>query len=263
MRIYQLLFFTILSFIGHAQETNYTISYQVNYNMDVKGQGLDKLYIDATNNKSIYIVGNKNFQPIAEEDKAPNVIYITNKEKPKEEIVYSDYTTNLLYSRVVPTKALYFIKEPIPEMNWKLHDETKTTKENVLLHKATLSFRGRNYTVWYSMDYPIHIGPWKFNNLPGLAFEITEEDNRYHWQLTKIETNKFKVLPMKYDISRATMTLQTYLTSYQAEVENYDMGLSRLFGSIPGVEVLETITDKDDFKKSRNMDLERKYEWED
>ncbi|MGL4583730.1 MAG: GLPGLI family protein [Flavobacterium sp.] len=175
---------------------------------------------------------------------------------------YSDYKTNLLYSRVSPWRKVYFIKEPISEMNWQLHDKTKTNNENIKLHKATINFRGRNYTAWYSIDYPIHIGPWKFNNLPGLAFEITEEDKQYHWQLTKIELNTFKVLPMKYDISRATMTLQTYLTSYQAEVENYDMGLSRLFGSIPGVEVLETITDGNDFKKSRNMDLERKYEWE-
>ncbi len=262
MRTYQLLFFIILSFIGYAQETNYTITYQINYTRDLIGQGEDKLYIDSKNNKNLYIFGDKNFQPIAEEDKTPDVVYIHDNTKLPEEIVYSDYKTNLLYSRIAPTKNLYFIKESIPEMNWQLHNETKTTKENVLLHKATLSFRGRNYTAWYSLDYPIQIGPWKFNNLPGLAFEITEEDNQYHWQLTKIETNKFKVLPMKYDISRANETLQSYLKNYQIEIESASLGIARKISSIPGLEILETSSNRDDFKNSRSMDLERKYEWE-
>ncbi|AJA68712.1 hypothetical protein MODO_0211 [Myroides odoratimimus] len=257
---YYLFIILFLCVIGYAQDTNYGITYLKTTTSDAHIiSAEDKLYISPKEDKSLYINGKYKFTK--EPPREPNEIVIYDKQE-FEEFFYFDFKKNLLYSRIKPWEARYFIKEDIPQMDWQLHDETKTTKENVLLHKATLSFRGRNYTVWYSMDYPIQIGPWKFNNLPGLAFEITEEDHRYHWQLTKIETNKFKVLPMKYDISRATMTLQTYLTSYQAEVENYDMGLSRLFGSIPGVEVLETITDGNDFKKSRNMDLERKYEWE-
>lgn len=261
MKIYQ-LFIVFFSLIAHAQEINYIITYQVNYTRTTKGQGQDKLYIDPKSNRNLYIVGDKNFQGIREEDKEPGIVYIHDDSKIPEEIVYSDYKTNLLYSRVSPTNNLYFIKEPIPEMNWQLHDETKSNSENVILHKATISFRGRNYTAWYSTEYPIQVGPWKFNNLPGLAFEITEEDNQYHWQLTKIEQNKFKVIPMKYDISRANETLQSHLKSYQIEVESIDNGMYRTIGSIPGLEILDTSSNRDDFKNSRNMDLERKYEWE-
>ncbi|MGL4583729.1 MAG: hypothetical protein ACRCVU_12210 [Flavobacterium sp.] len=82
MRTYQLLFFIIFSFIGYSQETNYIITYQINYSINTKSEWKDKLYIDSKNNKSIYIVSDKHFPSIAEEDKDPDIIHITENTKP-------------------------------------------------------------------------------------------------------------------------------------------------------------------------------------
>lgn len=256
-------FIILFLFIVHvmfSQENNYTITYITNTSLDLTTIREDKLYISTNQNKSIFLTGKtlSTEEPPIE----PGVIYIPEKNPRIQQFFYYDFKTNQLYSKVQPWLKTYFIKEPIPKMNWQLHNETKTNEENITLHKATLSFRGRNYTAWYSTEYPIQIGPWKFNNLPGLAFEITEENNQYHWSLTKIEKNSFKVLPMRHDISRANDNLQSYVKSYQAEIEAFDNGLSRTISNISGLQVYESSSNKDDFKNSRNMDLERKYEWE-
>lgn len=73
------------------------------------------------------------------------------------------------------------------EMKWKLHNETKDYQGNTL-YKATTSFGGRNWIAWYSPDIPLQEGPYKFRGLPGLIFEIYDEENKFSFHL-KQNTN--------------------------------------------------------------------------
>ena len=77
------------------------------------------------------------------------------------------------------------ISEKIPEIKWTLIDEEKLIDNNKV-YKAICYFRGRNYIAWYSLDYPWKYGPWKFQGLPGLIFEISDETKRYNWQIKGI-----------------------------------------------------------------------------
>ena len=59
-------------------------------------------------------------------------------------------------------------------MEWKLNKETKNIgKFNC--KKATCSFRGRNYTAWYTLEVPLPYGPWKLQGLPGVILEAYDE----------------------------------------------------------------------------------------
>lgn len=53
--------------------------------------------------------------------------------------------------------------------------ETFQRKNSKLLgfkcKSATAEFRGRKYKVWYTMEIPIPIGPWKLGGLPGFNFK--------------------------------------------------------------------------------------------
>lgn len=90
------------------------------------------------------------------------------------------------YGRVFIDKYKY--KEPQPEFNWQLSDETKTVC-GTLCHKATCSFRGRDWTVWYS-DIPVSEGPWKFGGLPGLILEA--EDSTKEIMFTALSLRKMQ-----------------------------------------------------------------------
>lgn len=70
----------------------------------------------------------------------------------------------------------YFIcTEETNSIRWNLQDEMKTLGR-FECQKATTAFRGRNYTVWYTYEIPVPLGPWKLHGLPGLILEAYDEE---------------------------------------------------------------------------------------
>lgn len=70
----------------------------------------------------------------------------------------------------------YLIEEPMPTIHWKLNGDT-TTFGSLHCQKATGHFMGRDYTVWFCPDLPVHTGPWKLNGLPGLIVDAHDAKN--------------------------------------------------------------------------------------
>ena len=42
--------------------------------------------------------------------------------------------------------------------------------------KATTTYGGREWTVWYTPDIPVSAGPWKFQGLPGLIMAANDSE---------------------------------------------------------------------------------------
>lgn len=83
------------------------------------------------------------------------------------------------------TKKFLSVEEELPAMNWKITTEKKEIS-GYQCNIATLNFRGRSYTAYFTFDVPINIGPWKFNGLPGLIVAIYDEAGIYKWELNRI-----------------------------------------------------------------------------
>lgn len=81
------------------------------------------------------------------------------------------------------------------KMNWNILPDTKKFKEYTL-QKATTNFGGRKWIAWFSKDVPINQGPFKFQGLPGLIFQIEDEKKYFSFNLIEI-----KKLPEDYDTS--------------------------------------------------------------
>ncbi|WP_291047254.1 MULTISPECIES: GLPGLI family protein [unclassified Empedobacter] len=163
---------------------NTTLEYNVKtkeslYTVEKKLKNTDTNSIDANN-----IVLNQNFLD--------------------NDLIYSNLKDSVVIIQEQIDVEMFIFKEKTPKMNWKIWDEIK--KENNLnIRKATTSFRGRNYTVWFTLDIPISVGPWKFNGLPGAIVSIEEDKKRYSWFLknaTKIEVSNIKnpLLDTSYEI---------------------------------------------------------------
>ncbi|OYQ45975.1 hypothetical protein CHU92_01765 [Flavobacterium cyanobacteriorum] len=76
--------------------------------------------------------------------------------------------------------------------------------------KATMVFRGRAYTAWFSEDFPVNAGPFKFGGLPGLIFEIYDTDNQYRWILKSITKNDGEQLK-EPQLAYENIDLRTYV----------------------------------------------------
>lgn len=86
------------------------------------------------------------------------------------EAIYMNYPEGKLTCTGKVLTQDFMYKEDMPEMEWNLTDSTKSIL-GMTCYMATCSFRGRDYTVWFTPDIPVMAGPWKFSGLPGLILE--------------------------------------------------------------------------------------------
>lgn len=70
-------------------------------------------------------------------------------------------------------------------IQWKI--EKKTKEENGYhLQKATSDFGGRHWIAWFIPSIPLPEGPFKFHGLPGLIYEVYDNQGNFTYTLTAI-----------------------------------------------------------------------------
>ncbi|NML71486.1 GLPGLI family protein [Chryseobacterium sp. RP-3-3] len=113
-------------------------------------------------------------------------------------IKINDYVSQTLLRKMGNSKNTYFISEERmnfklesdDKINWKILDSTKIVKPNVVLKKAVGKFGGREWIAWFNSEISIPEGPYKFNQLPGLVYEVYDKKNDYHYTLIEIKNIK-------------------------------------------------------------------------
>lgn len=232
--------------------------YQYYKYSDLHMQSTDYLYL-LEDNRTLYITGVFSER---ENSITKNVdVAIKRSSKFANHYYYNFYKKDSLFYKTKVLDKDFFVKERTPEFNWILVDEFKEVN-GVELQKATTSFRGRNYTAWCDLETPISIGPWKFNNLPGLAYEITDDNNEFYneWFLSQINFEKeVDLKPYKIDLSK-TIHLIDFV---HKKDDIYNIVQESVFirnSEIQGMEKVESSSNK---INNRIRALEIKYEWED
>jgi GLPGLI family protein len=76
----------------------------------------------------------------------------------------------------------YFSYEQTIDFKWKLTD-TKRKIDSYNCKLATVSYAGRTWNAWYTMDLPMDIGPYKFKGLPGCIVEMSDVDGIFKYTL--------------------------------------------------------------------------------
>lgn len=79
----------------------------------------------------------------------------------------------------------FLYEDEITDMVWEISDSVSLVAGyNAVM--ATCSFRGRDYTAWFTPDIPVSAGPWKFSGLPGLILSVRDADGYYDFSLKGI-----------------------------------------------------------------------------
>lgn len=88
-------------------------------------------------------------------------------------------------------KGYSYVKENLPKIYWNILNEKKIIG-NFECVKAIGSFRGREYTAWYTPSIPIPYGPWKLQGLPGLILEAydTKKEVYFYFKSIKYPLNE-------------------------------------------------------------------------
>lgn len=114
-----------------------------------------------------------------------------------EEYIWASSRRKKLYHRksVVAKKTL--VEEPLEYCKWKIKSDKIKIMGSMSCQMATTRFRGRNYELWFCPQIPVNQGPWKFNNLPGLAVSIKSTDGEVAFLLQENKIMK-NPKPSKY-----------------------------------------------------------------
>lgn len=96
---------------------------------------------------------------------------------------------NKLFTKEMFSLRSYLVEEEAPKIEWKLNKDT-INLSGLHCQKATATFEGKNWTVWYAPSVPFPGGPWKLNGLPGLIVEAYDTDKQIYFKFAGIENAK-------------------------------------------------------------------------
>ena len=119
----------------------------------------------------------------------------------------------------------YVYTESIPEISWKLSKETAQIC-GYKCHKATATFRGRNWIAWYC-EIPQYNGPWKFGNLPGLILKVEDDKKEHIFEAISIRKGARDIYLIKLDYEK------TNRKKYNESLAEYKHDPSSFIGMMP------------------------------
>lgn len=169
--------------------------------------------------------------------------------KQKDSLITIDY--------IGDKKVSYY--EPLPKIKWEVTKEHKKIS-NYTCTKAKCNFRERRYDVWFTIDIPVQVGPWKFNGLPGLILQANDESMQYTWDVTTIsftESDEKIVL----DKSLPNYSIRNFVTKEKEFREkNIEEKLKVFMAKFQGRGETggRIVTDKITMVRGREL----KYDWE-
>ena len=118
------------------------------------------------------------------------------------------------------------------EFNWQLCDSAKQIN-GFEAYKATCTYHGREWTVWFSSDIPFSDGPWVFCGLPGLILEAYDKDHLFSFRLSGLMSNQ-ELKKDWLDRGKKTERITFLRKKYQ-----YLKNLTRIFNAEMGTNVPE------------------------
>jgi len=111
-----------------------------------------------------------------------------SNEKYNDEILILNKQKQQMYTTTSKLIGDYLVERLYPNMNWKIKAEKKIII-GYKCQKATVSFRGRDYTAWFTDELPFKSGLGKFNGLPGLIILLEDDTKRIKYELNSFTTS--------------------------------------------------------------------------
>lgn len=197
--------------------TKLSVTYEVHYQKveEVAKREKDLMRLDIGEHSSQYVSVKLEFVSKHKDDimakriKNPYAGYATLRDE-----VFKN-TSNDGYMRFIHMPGWVSCREKIEGLfDWHLQDGDSIVC-GYPCHKAITTFRGRTWTVWYTLDLPYSDGPWKFCGLPGLVLYAYDSEDKFRFNCIGIEKGDGHEIKMKTPKSGV---IDTYMPERVAEI---------------------------------------------
>lgn len=208
--IYYLIIFTCVYFHGNTQNISGKVWYKITKNYSTTGttnhflnfNRLESFCVNKTKSNKY-----DEYSEIIEKKEGTQYNqYIVSKNKD-----YSFYykSQNDFFFRELYIEDSFYVRDTL-NLDWQLKDGIKEIA-GFQCNEAFIKFRGRDYTVWYTIDIPYSFGPWKFHGLPGLILEIVEKEGVFKAEAYKVSIeNVENFVSLKPKVEEEFISLETY-----------------------------------------------------
>ncbi|KMQ61428.1 hypothetical protein ACM46_15500 [Chryseobacterium angstadtii] len=104
-----------------------------------------------------------------------NLNYVLEKDHAKKSFNFYNKFKNV---------GLVVTDQELPK--WKMENEFKKIS-NMNCQKAIADYKGRKWVAWFSKDFPVSDGPYKFSGLPGLVVSVKDREDDHVFELIQIK----------------------------------------------------------------------------
>jgi len=195
--MYKLLFLLIVS-ITSAQNYRFVYEYKMKPDLSKKDSVVtDYMNLDTDGKKSYFYnavkyerdsayAASKSYKDLlTAKSYDQNLSYMVEKD-------YREKTMNF-YDKF-KTVSLRIAETEMPKWNIEKDD---AEINGIHCQKATSVYKGRTWEAWFSKDYAVSDGPYKFTGLPGLVVKIRDLEDQHVFNLIQIKkiNSVFPFLP--------------------------------------------------------------------
>lgn len=149
-------------------------------------------------------------------------------------------------------KTTYRYEETAPQLQWTILPGDSTIA-GYHCSKAKTHYAGRDYMAWFSNDVAIPYGPYRFNDLPGLIFRITDTQHNFDFLLVGLEkTNRY--VPI-YELTKKDIVKSSRQTVRKI-YKNYCADPVSALNSLEGVSIPDDVKATVNAKPYNPIELE-------
>ncbi|SMP32636.1 GLPGLI family protein [Chryseobacterium profundimaris] len=195
--MYKFFFLFIVSLLS-AQQYRFTYSYQMKPDAGKKDSVVtDYMNLDTDGRKSYYYNAAKyeRDSAYAATKSYKDLLQTRSYDQNLSYIVEKDYAKKIInFYDTFKTAHLIIPENDLPK--WKIENEFMNIN-SISCQKATTTYKGRVWEAWFSKEYPINDGPYKFSGLPGIIVSIKDSENDHIFNLIQIKkiNEIFSLLP--------------------------------------------------------------------
>ena len=111
-------------------------------------------------------------------------------------------------------------EEDLPELEWELTDSV-TNVLGYVCHEAKCTFRGREWTAFYTEDIPLMEGPWKLHGLPGLIMRASDKEGHYLFECVGIKSEADRPITLYKVPYNTTSRSKYYDAKHRYDINPY------------------------------------------
>jgi GLPGLI family protein len=143
---------------------------------------------------------------------------VSNKNGNTQELrFYTHYFHDLSAGNMISTHTIdqpVFVKEQMNQMQWKFTQQTDSIL-GYQCSKATTSFRGREYTAWFTTQLPFKASPWKIHGLPGVVLKFSSNDDFISAEAVKLKISNATQALVNPNAKEKTVNWNEYVIIYK------------------------------------------------